>query len=103
MSCDSSEVTHGAGIDEDVPKNDFTFQNTSADVRTQPRLALDLSAFWETPGRVFVGVDYLYWHNKYGIDGLTDKTSFPSWSGSCDVIGRSKPFPCHLHRRTGSA
>ena len=51
--------------------------NCAAMVLTQPRLALDLSAFWEKPGRVFVGVDYLYWHNKYGIAGLTDKTFLP--------------------------
>lgn len=51
--------------------------NCAAMVLTQPRLALDLSAFWAKPGRMFVGVDYLYWHNKYGIAGLTDKTFLP--------------------------
>jgi len=51
--------------------------NCAAVVLTQPRLALDLSSLWKRPGRVFVGMDYLYWHNKYGIAGLTDKVPLP--------------------------
>jgi len=51
--------------------------NCAAVVLTQPRLALDLSEIWKKPGHVFVGVDYQYWHNKYGIAGLTDKTFLP--------------------------
>ena len=51
--------------------------NCAAVVLTQPRLALDLSAFWEKPGHVFIGLEYLYWHNKYGIAGLTDKVPLP--------------------------
>jgi hypothetical protein len=51
--------------------------NCAAMVLTQPRLALDLSALWNKPGQVFTGVDYLYWHNKYGIAGLTDRVILP--------------------------
>lgn len=51
--------------------------NCAAMVLTQPRLALDLSALWNKPGHVFTGVDYLYWHNKYGIAGLTDRVLLP--------------------------
>lgn len=51
--------------------------NCEAQVLTQPRLALDLSGLWQKPGHVFVGVDYLFWHNKYGISGLTDKVLIP--------------------------
>ncbi len=51
--------------------------NCEAWILTQPRLALDLSAFWQKPGRVYVAVDWAYWHNKYGISGLTDKVLLP--------------------------
>ena len=51
--------------------------NCAAVVLTQPRLALDLSASWKKPGRMFIGVDYLYWRNKYGIAGQTDKVLLP--------------------------
>ena len=51
--------------------------NCEAMVLTEPRLTVDLSAAWEKPGHVYVGVDWLYWHNKYGISGLTDKVLLP--------------------------
>lgn len=48
-----------------------------AQILTQPRLALDLSGFWDKPGRVFVGVDYAYWHNKYGIKDFEHHVLLP--------------------------
>lgn len=51
--------------------------NCEAQVLTQPRLALDLSGLWHKPGRVYVGVDYSFWHNKYGIAGLQDNVIIP--------------------------
>lgn len=51
--------------------------NCEAQAFTEPRLALDLSSLWNKPGRVFVGVDYLYWHNKYGLAGLKDSVILP--------------------------
>ena len=51
--------------------------NCAATVLTQPRLAMDLSAFWQKPGQVYVGVDFSYWHNKYGISGLEHKVVLP--------------------------
>jgi len=30
-----------------------------------------------TPGRVYLGVEFDYWHNKYGIAGLTDNVVLP--------------------------
>jgi len=51
--------------------------NCEAQVLTQPRLALDVSGLWHQPGRVYVAVDYSYWHNKYGISGLQDNVIIP--------------------------
>ncbi len=34
---------------------------------TQPQLLLDLGNFSDKPGNVYVGIEYQYWQNKYGI------------------------------------
>ena len=44
-------------------------------VLSQPQLKLDLGALWAIPGKVSVGIEWQYWDNKFGIDGL--KESFP--------------------------
>jgi nucleoside-specific outer membrane channel protein Tsx len=41
-------------------------------VLSQPQFKIDLSNFWHHPGRVFAGLEFDYWHNKYGISGLQD-------------------------------
>jgi nucleoside-specific outer membrane channel protein Tsx len=46
--------------------------NCEAVVMSQPQLKIDLSNFWHHPGRMYAGVEFDYWHNKYGIDGLQD-------------------------------
>lgn len=51
--------------------------NCEAMVLTEPRLTLDISTLWDKPGHVYVGVDWLYWHNKYGIKGLKDNLLLP--------------------------
>ena len=58
---------------------DFTgsHANCEAQVLTTPRLVLDVSGFWRKPGRLYVGLDWLYWHNKYGIAGLEDNLVLP--------------------------
>ncbi|TAN51332.1 MAG: ion channel protein Tsx [Methylococcaceae bacterium] len=38
----------------------------------QPQLRLDLGGIWNYPGKVYVGIEYQYWHNKYGIKGLNE-------------------------------
>jgi nucleoside-specific outer membrane channel protein Tsx len=51
--------------------------NCESQMLTTPRLLLDLSDLWGTPGRVFIGADWVYWHNKYGIAGLEDNLILP--------------------------
>lgn len=36
----------------------------------QPTIKLDLGNFWCEPNRLFAGVEWAYWRNKYGIKGL---------------------------------
>lgn len=58
---------------------DFTGRhaNCEAQILTTPRVMLDLSAYWQKPGKLYAGVDWVYWHNKYGIWGLTDNLLLP--------------------------
>ncbi len=44
-------------------------------VLTQPQLRRDVGNHFGSPGKVFVGIEYQYWKNKFGIDGR--KESFP--------------------------
>ncbi len=40
---------------------------------TQPQLLMDVSdAVSQQDGRVFIGAEWRYWHNLYGIDGVTE-------------------------------
>jgi nucleoside-specific outer membrane channel protein Tsx len=58
---------------------DFTTKhaNCDAQILATPRVMLDLSAYWQKPGALYVGVDWVYWHNKYGISGLKDNLVLP--------------------------
>lgn len=38
----------------------------------QPQLKLDLSSFWNRPGKVLAGVEWQVWRNKYGVPGLNE-------------------------------
>lgn len=39
---------------------------------SQPRLLLDAGALWGAPKQLYAGVEYSYWHNKYGTDGVDE-------------------------------
>jgi len=43
-----------------------------------PRLWLDVGALWGAPGHVEAGVEYLYWRNKFGVDGVTERVLQPA-------------------------
>jgi nucleoside-specific outer membrane channel protein Tsx len=51
--------------------------NCMAQVLSQSKLMLDLSGLWKQPGRLYVGVEWAYWRNKYGISGLKDNVLLP--------------------------
>ena len=44
---------------------------------TQPQLRLDVGNFFGKPDTFYVGIEYQYWHNKFGFSGLTD--NFPQF------------------------
>lgn len=39
---------------------------------TQPQLLLDVGALSGNPGHAYAGIEYRYWENKYGIDGVDE-------------------------------
>jgi nucleoside-specific outer membrane channel protein Tsx len=55
-----------------------THGECASQVLTQPDLRLDLSRLWNKPGIIQVGVQWVYWHNKYGVDGLEDNLLMPA-------------------------
>lgn len=51
--------------------------NCEAMIVSQPQLKVDISSLWGDAGRLYLGVEYDYWHNKYGISGLEDNVILP--------------------------
>jgi nucleoside-specific outer membrane channel protein Tsx len=41
-------------------------------ILTQPQLLLDIGHYLDKKDSLFVGLEYWYWHNKFGIDGVTE-------------------------------
>ncbi len=48
-------------------------------ILTQPQIRLDVGNFMGKPDKLFVGIEYQYWKNKYGIKDLDD--NFPQLLG----------------------
>jgi nucleoside-specific outer membrane channel protein Tsx len=46
--------------------------NYAGNVLAQPQIRLDLGDFFGIGNSLFVGVEYQYWNNKYGIKGLQE-------------------------------
>lgn len=46
--------------------------NYAGNILAQPQIRLDLGDFFGVNNRLFVGIEYQYWHNKYGIKGLQE-------------------------------
>lgn len=44
--------------------------NYASNILSQPQLRLDIGEFWGRAEQFYLGIEYQYWHNKYGIKGL---------------------------------
>lgn len=42
---------------------------------TQPQFVLDVGDFFGNTGKIYAGIEYWYWHNKFGIDGVDEKAA----------------------------
>lgn len=43
-----------------------------AQLIAQPQLLLDLAGLWGQEGKLWAGIEYQHWENKYGIDGVDE-------------------------------
>lgn len=43
-----------------------------ATVLAQPQLLLDIGHYWQHSNQIYAGVEYSYWYNKFGIDGVIE-------------------------------
>ena len=41
---------------------------------TKPQLLLDVGNLFNTPEKFFAGIEYSYWHNKFGIDSVDERS-----------------------------
>jgi nucleoside-specific outer membrane channel protein Tsx len=46
--------------------------NSAFNIDAQPRLLLDLGKFWGSAGNLFMGTEFIYWHNKFGVKGVDE-------------------------------
>lgn len=46
-----------------------------ANLLTAPQLLLDVGNFQDKPGSFYLGVEYQYWKNKYGVDGFDESVA----------------------------
>ncbi len=44
-------------------------------ILTQPQLLLDVGHLLSHKNKLYAGVEYWYWHNKFGIDGVTEQSA----------------------------
>ena len=47
----------------------------AASLLTAPQLLLDVSDLMGSPGNLYLGVEYQYWSNKYGVDGVDENVA----------------------------
>jgi len=47
-------------------------EDMKAQLLTQPQLLVNLGSVFKNPGSLWFGVEYQYWMNKYGIDGVDE-------------------------------
>ena len=57
----------GGFLDYSGPEGDTKYQFLA-----QPQLLLDVSNFADKPGNLFVGIEYQYWKNKFGVEGVDE-------------------------------
>lgn len=43
-----------------------------ASLLMQPQLMLDVGRFFDSPDRLYAGIEWQYWRNKYGVRGITE-------------------------------
>lgn len=47
-------------------------EGNDSSINSAPQLLLDVGNFWGTSDRLYAGIEYQYWKNKYGIEGIDE-------------------------------
>ncbi len=63
----AAQFEFGGFLDYSGAEGDGKYQ-----ILAQPQLLLDVSNFADKPGNLYVGIEYQYFKNKYGVDGVDD-------------------------------
>jgi len=52
----------------------FTGENgeNARQISAQPQLLMDIGQYWGLDNKLFMGIEYLYYRNKYGVKGTTE-------------------------------
>lgn len=59
-------------LDYVMPRGD-----SESHIQTQPQFLVDVSHLWGSHNKVLTGIEYQYWKNKNGVDGVDE--SLPQW------------------------
>ena len=51
--------------------------NRVTDFNFNPQLKLDVGKFIDLPGKVYAGIEYYHWNNKFGLDGVDERVVSP--------------------------
>lgn len=46
----------------------------AADFHFNPQLRVDIGNYFGNPNTIEAGIEYSYWHNKFGINGIDDES-----------------------------
>jgi nucleoside-specific outer membrane channel protein Tsx len=44
----------------------------TSQIQSQPQVKLDIGSFWGSPDKISAGIEWQYWHNKFGVQGLNE-------------------------------
>ena len=72
------------GVKFDVGRSRFLFKGfldwqsaratgKKATILAQPQLLLDIGHYWNKSNQFYAGVEYSYWYNKFGLDGVIER------------------------------
>lgn len=76
------QITPVWGMNFDIAALSFEFSgfidfagdegDSEANILAQPQLLLDVGEFFNAPKSLYVGTEYQYWENKYGVKGIDE-------------------------------
>lgn len=66
-------LTYGGFIDFATGVDNTVFGDTQAQLNFTSQLKYDIAEYLGSDTKVFIGVEYVFWNNKFGIDGVDER------------------------------